>query len=86
MKQTELWIGGKFVGPSSGEYFDDVNPSDRNVLARVAKGTSADIGVAVRRLKMPIRNTKTLRQKKEKRFCPMLRLLLSEIEKNTLIC
>ncbi len=51
MKQTELWIGGKFVGPSSGEYFDDVNPSDRNVLARVAKGTSADIGVAVRAAK-----------------------------------
>ena len=48
MKQTELWIGGKFVGPSSGEYFDDVNPSDGKVLARVAKGTSADIGVAVR--------------------------------------
>ena len=47
MKQTELWIGGKLVGSSSGEYFDDVNPSDRKVLARVAKGTSADIGVAV---------------------------------------
>ena len=51
MKQTELWIGGKFVRPSSGKYFDDVNPSDRKVLARVAQGTSADIGAAVRAAK-----------------------------------
>ena len=46
MRQTELWIGGKFVAPSSGEYFDDINPSDQKAFARVAKGTSADKGIA----------------------------------------
>ena len=51
MRQTELWIGGKFVAPSSGEYFDDINPSDQKAFARVAKGTSADIGIAVRAAK-----------------------------------
>ena len=51
MRQTELWIGGKFVAPSSGEYFDDINPSDQKAFARVAKGTSADIEIAVRAAK-----------------------------------
>jgi len=25
IKQTELWIGGEHVPPSSGKYFDDLN-------------------------------------------------------------
>ena len=47
MKQSELWIGGERVPPTGGEYFDDFNPSDRSVIARVAKGTAADIDRAV---------------------------------------
>ena len=47
MKRTPLWIGGKFLEPSGGEYFDDYNPSDQSLIAKVAKGTPEDIDTAV---------------------------------------
>ena len=47
MNTSELWIGGKEHKPSSGEYFDDLNPSNGDLIARVAKGNSADINTAV---------------------------------------
>ena len=47
MNTSELWIGGKDHKPSSGEYFDDLNPSNADLIARVAKGNSADISTAV---------------------------------------
>ena len=47
METSKLWIGGELLEPSSGEYFDDLNPSDQTLIARVAKGTIADIDRAV---------------------------------------
>jgi acyl-CoA reductase-like NAD-dependent aldehyde dehydrogenase len=47
METSKLWIGGELLEPSSGEYFDDLNPSDQTVIARVAKGMPADIDRAV---------------------------------------
>jgi acyl-CoA reductase-like NAD-dependent aldehyde dehydrogenase len=43
----ELWIGGQHVAPSSGEYFDDHNPQDDAVLARIAAATPQDVDAAV---------------------------------------
>ncbi|MSQ98280.1 MAG: aldehyde dehydrogenase family protein [Xanthomonadales bacterium] len=48
MKQTELWIGGEHVAPSSGKYFDDLNPDDDTVYSRVASGTAEDMDKAVK--------------------------------------
>ena len=47
MNTSELWIGGKELKPSSGEYFDDLNPSNADLIARVAKGNMADVNSAV---------------------------------------
>ena len=47
MKQSNLWIGGQHVQPSGGDYFDDINPSDQSVIAKVAKGSASDIDKAV---------------------------------------
>ena len=47
MNTSELWIGGKEYKPSSGEYFDDLNPSNADLIARVAKGNMADVNAAV---------------------------------------
>ena len=47
MNTSELWIGGKEHKPSSGEYFDDLNPSNADLIARVAKGNMADVNAAV---------------------------------------
>ncbi len=47
IKQSELWIGGEHVAPSSGKYFDDLNPLDDSLYSRVAEATAADMDKAV---------------------------------------
>ena len=47
MNTSELWIGGKEQKPSSGKYFDDLNPSNDDLIARVANGNMADVNAAV---------------------------------------
>ncbi|MCB1678876.1 MAG: aldehyde dehydrogenase family protein [Halioglobus sp.] len=47
VKQSELWIGGEHVKPSSGKYFDDLNPLDDSLYSRVAEATAADMDRAV---------------------------------------
>lgn len=47
VQQTELWIGGEHVPPSSGSYFDDLNPDDNTVYSRVASGTAEDMNKAL---------------------------------------
>jgi len=47
-KGSDLWVGGKHVPPSSGRYFDDLNPLDDSLYARVADGTAEDMDAAVR--------------------------------------
>lgn len=47
VKQTELWIGGEWVAPSSGSYLDDFNPTDDSLYSRIASATTDDIDKAV---------------------------------------
>ncbi|MEX0708602.1 MAG: aldehyde dehydrogenase family protein [Woeseia sp.] len=42
-----LFIGGKFVAPAEGGYFDTVNPATEETLSRVATATGEDIDLAV---------------------------------------
>jgi aldehyde dehydrogenase (NAD+) len=44
----DLFIGGKFVKPESGTYFDTVNPSTGKVIAKVADANDADVDKAVK--------------------------------------
>ncbi|MCH7507462.1 MAG: aldehyde dehydrogenase family protein [Proteobacteria bacterium] len=41
------FIGGKWMEPESGEYFDTVNPANGKKLAKVADGNEADVNRAV---------------------------------------
>ena len=41
------WIGGQYVAPSSGEYFENVTPVTGRVFCEVARGNSADIDKAL---------------------------------------
>ena len=41
------FIGGEFVVPAEGQYFDVTNPADGSLLGRVAQGGSADVDRAV---------------------------------------
>ena len=42
------FIGGEFVEPASGEYFDNVSPIDGSVFIQAARGDKADIDCAVK--------------------------------------
>jgi aldehyde dehydrogenase (NAD+) len=46
-KQYELFIDGKFVKPSSGKYFDTINPATEKKLASVADANEKDVNKAV---------------------------------------
>ena len=41
------WIGGQYVAPSSGEYFENVTPVTGRVFCEVARGNAADIDKAL---------------------------------------
>lgn len=41
------FIGGKFVAPSSGEYFDNISPIDGKPFTQAARGNAADIDLAL---------------------------------------
>src|SRR3954471_23493439 len=46
-KRYPLFIGGKFVAPKSGKYFDSINPATEEKLAEIAEANLADVGAAV---------------------------------------
>ena len=41
------YIGGKFVAPSSGEYFDNISPIDGKAFTKAARGNKQDIEKAL---------------------------------------
>src|SRR5438128_2195274 len=44
----ELFIGGEFVAPKSGKYFDTINPATEAKLAEIAEADEADVDAAVK--------------------------------------
>ncbi len=44
--QYDLFIGGKFVAPKSGKYFDSINPATEKVLSRIAIANAEDVDAA----------------------------------------
>ncbi len=44
----DLFIGGKFVKPTSGKYFDTINPANEERIAQVAEANTADVDKAVK--------------------------------------
>jgi len=46
-EQYDHFIGGEWVAPSSGEYFDNISPIDGKPFSRAARGNKADIDKAL---------------------------------------
>src|SRR5574343_223879 len=46
--QYDLFIDGKWVKPSSGKYFQTINPANEEVLSEVAYGNEKDVDLAVK--------------------------------------
>jgi aldehyde dehydrogenase (NAD+) len=47
-EKYELFIDGKWVKPSSGRYFDSINPANEEKLAEIAWASDADVDQAVK--------------------------------------
>ena len=43
----ENWIGGEWVKPVKGQYFEDISPVNGKPFAEVARGTAEDIELAL---------------------------------------
>jgi acyl-CoA reductase-like NAD-dependent aldehyde dehydrogenase len=46
-EQYENYIGGEWVAPSSGEYFDCISPVDGKSFTKIARSNEADIELAL---------------------------------------
>ena len=46
--QHELFINGKFVAPTSGKYFESINPATEQTLTTIAAANKADVDSAVK--------------------------------------
>ncbi len=46
--QHELFIGGKFVKPTSGKYFESINPATEQTLTTIAAANADDVDSAVK--------------------------------------
>mgnify|MGYP002655679549 CR=1 FL=1 len=51
VEQTSLYIGGKYVSASSGEFFETVNPATADTLAKLQSASKADVDKAVQSAK-----------------------------------
>ena len=71
MITSELWIGGKAVSPTGGEYFEDKNPSTMETIAKVAKGNTEDVESAVKAAKSAFEEYKNaeIKAKNHPIFC-----------------
>lgn len=47
-EQYGLFIGGEFVEPESGRYFETINPATEQTLSSVALASAADVDIAVK--------------------------------------
>ncbi|MCB0577329.1 MAG: aldehyde dehydrogenase family protein, partial [Saprospiraceae bacterium] len=45
--QYDNFIGGKWVAPVRGEYFDNISPVDGQVFTKVARSTAEDVELAL---------------------------------------
>ncbi|WP_297337817.1 aldehyde dehydrogenase family protein [Algoriphagus sp.] len=46
-EKYDHFIGGKWVAPSSGEYFDNISPVDGSVFSKAARGNKEDVEKAL---------------------------------------
>lgn len=50
-KRYDLFIGGDFIKPKSGKYFETINPANGKIIAEVAEADDSDVDVAVKAAK-----------------------------------
>jgi aldehyde dehydrogenase (NAD+) len=77
-KRYDLFIGGRFVAPRSGRYFDTVNPATEQKLAEVAEAGEADVEAAVRAAEAGLRVWSKLKPIERGKYLYRIARLLQE--------
>lgn len=79
MLRLANFIGGQFVAPASGQFFDDLNPATEEVIAAVPDSDVADVDAAVRASWLAFRDWSNTQASERSR---LLLRLADLIEKN----
>src|ERR1700736_5915613 len=74
----ELFIDGKHVAPSSGEYSIDLNPATEEPIAEVAQGGKAEVDLAVSAARAALKVWGGIRAAERGRILHQAALLLEE--------
>ncbi len=77
-KQYDLFIGGKFVKPKSGKYFDSINPATEEHICKVAHANEADVDAAVRTARKASSDWQSLSGKERGKYIYRIARLIQE--------
>ena len=77
-KQYDLFIGGAFVSPLKSNYFNTKNPSTGKKLARIARGTAADMDRAVQSARKAYPKWKRLEAKERGKYLYRIARMIQE--------
>lgn len=77
-KQYDLFIDGNFVKPVKGKYFDTINPSNDQKIARVAEATAKDVDKAVKAARKAFKNWSNLSGKERGKYVFRIARLIQE--------
>ncbi len=77
-KNYELYIDGKFRKPSLGKYFDTINPSNHQKIAKIAEATSEDVDLAVKAARRAFKSWSELTGKERGKYIFRIARLIQE--------
>lgn len=77
-KQYDLYIDGNFVKPVKGKYFDTINPSNDQKLARVAEATAEDVDLAVKAARKAFKSWSNLSGRERGKYVFRIARLIQE--------
>ncbi len=77
-KKYDLFIDGKFVKPSKGNYFDTNNPSNNQKISSIALASSEDVDSAVKAARKAFRSWSNLTGKERGKYIFRIARLIQE--------
>ncbi len=77
-KQYDLYIGGEFIKPTNGKYFDTIDPSNNKKIASVAEASSKDVDQAVKAANKAFKSWSKLSGKQRGKYIFRIARLIQE--------
>ena len=74
----DLFIGGEFVAPTEGRYFETINPATEKALSSVASSSNADVDLAVAAARKAYRSWSRLKASERGKYIYRIARMLQE--------